>query len=406
MNQIDQDTNQEEPRTVHIYLVDDDLPEEEPNTVESTAPVKQKSRRKLVITLILVGLCFLSLLSGALWYLLSLWATSATVTIIPQTKQITATTEVKINQQVPGRVLSSLTLSQQQTVKTTGRGHQDATQAHGLLTFYNAALSAQTIPAGTLLKGSSGVEVVTDAPIWIPAATLSSKTHASVSAHSLSNGPVGNIHAGDIMGDCCQVGIQVINGPFAGGQDARDYQTATQSDIDQGVSSLKASLTQSTQAAEQAQVKADETLITPLSCILKISTDRQAGDEATEVSITVDETCQGESYNTQVMKTYVTQTVNHKVEQAYALSGDIQIQATGKGNGVLGVKATGSYTYRFTQKDIDHLRAFIAGKTEAEAKKVLLRSPGVQSVSFDIKGRDQATLPGDQKLIQVWVLEQ
>ena len=50
----------------------------------------------------------------------------ATVTIIPEAKQLTLNGTVQL-----GRLLHSITLSQSQTIPTTGKGHQDATEATG-----------------------------------------------------------------------------------------------------------------------------------------------------------------------------------------------------------------------------------------------------------------------------------
>jgi hypothetical protein len=62
--------------------------------------------------------------------------------------------------QIEARLLAAHTLTQQVTVPTTGEGHQPALQARGLVTFYNQAPIAQTIPAGMLLSGADGVKVV------------------------------------------------------------------------------------------------------------------------------------------------------------------------------------------------------------------------------------------------------
>jgi hypothetical protein len=53
----------------------------------------------------------------------------ATITIIPNTKTVTLTGTVRL-----GRVLPALTLSQSQTVTTTGKGHKDARRAAGSIT--------------------------------------------------------------------------------------------------------------------------------------------------------------------------------------------------------------------------------------------------------------------------------
>ena len=55
----------------------------------------------------------------------------ATVTIIPEANQLTLNGTLHI-----GRLLHSIMLSQSQIIPTKGKGHQDATQAAGTVTFY------------------------------------------------------------------------------------------------------------------------------------------------------------------------------------------------------------------------------------------------------------------------------
>lgn len=125
---------------------------------------------------------------------------------------------------IQARLLAAPTLIQQVTVPTTGRGHQPAMQAHGLVTFYNQAPAAQTIPAGMLLNGADGVQVVTEQTVVVLAAHLPLQGQVSVAAHALQDGPSGNIGANDLDGPCCFAGIAVQNQQaFVGGANARDY---------------------------------------------------------------------------------------------------------------------------------------------------------------------------------------
>jgi hypothetical protein len=135
------------------------------------------------------------------------------VTIVPITRQIDTTqamtvfTRTETQGGIPGRLLSALTMSQQKTVPTTGLGHQNVTQATGYVTFYNAATYPQEIPAGTLLIGADGVQVVTDQTAFIPAGNLLTNGHTTVTAHALLAGSAGNIQGGDIYGPCCRVNV-------------------------------------------------------------------------------------------------------------------------------------------------------------------------------------------------------
>ncbi|MBE3560596.1 MAG: baseplate J/gp47 family protein [Ktedonobacteraceae bacterium] len=209
----------------------------EQNREYDEASKQQPQARTRVLPASVIG-ASLALVSAVVlavvFIILPLLPPVVTVTIIPAAEQVRLTRSVTISQDqhaepgtIPGRMLAPVSMSQATTVATTGTHHQDAQAAHGPLTFYNAALYAQTVPAGTLLVSKSGVQIVTDQDAIIPAGTFESNGHASVSAHAVSPGPGGNIPAFDLAGPCCLVNILVKNTTaFTGGQDARDYQTA------------------------------------------------------------------------------------------------------------------------------------------------------------------------------------
>jgi len=343
---------------------------------------------------------------------------SATVTIIPDSMQITTTTTVSVvtetalPHQLQGRELFSVTMSQAQTVPTSGIGHQDAQAARGRITFYNAASYAQIVAAGTLISGVDGVQVVTDLDAAIPAAVYPTFGQVTVPAHVTITGPVGNIRAGDIYGPCCRLNVSAVNGAFSGGQDARSYRMVTAQDIHGVAKSLSISLEQSVQAALQIQVQSDETLIIPLPCKQKVTPDHAVGDEATQVHITVDEACTGEAYNTQayyaLIRQIVTQEASKRLGEGYTLSGYIQAtinKVTTKDHSVVELEVTGvgSWTYQFNQEQLQRIKTMIVGKSEAQAKAVVLHIPGVHAVSFTFK--NGTTIPTDIRDIHLIFLE-
>jgi hypothetical protein len=147
---------------------------------------------------------------------------SASITIVATETPVTAHAAISL----PAHIFTPLVFTQSQTVPTTGRTHQNATQATGYVTFYNALTQPQTIDAGTLLTGSDGIQIVTDQIAYIPAAQLPTDGQATVTAHAVNTGSDGNISAGDINGTCCREYILVKNNqPFSGGQSERDYQS-------------------------------------------------------------------------------------------------------------------------------------------------------------------------------------
>ncbi len=398
-----------------------------PDTVETSqhpvAPraVKRRRARRFPIMLLLALLALAGCLVGLAYAIVEpTLAPSATVTIIPTVVPITTDTTLTVvpstptttSHQLSGRLLSSVTMSQAHTVPTTGTAHQDAKAAQGFITFYNSSLFVQTVTAGTILTGADGVQVVTDTDAVIPAGQLTTNGQRTVSSHAVIVGPGGNIQAGDIYGPCCRVNVFAANTAFTGGQAARTYPTVTQQDINAVVSMLKTSLDQSVQAAFQTQVHPDETLLTPLPCQQSITPDHHVGEETAQVQVTVDETCTGMVYNTQAYRDRVahilSQEATKRLGEGYIQLSDIQASTTNttqKEHGTvdLEVKGAGMWGYQFQSDQVQHLKAVIAGKNEAQAKALLLQIPGVKTVSLSVKNGTH--LPTDTNTIHIIVLE-
>ncbi len=444
----------EQPGTtiIHVYVVDaPPLPlEEDERTIESTLesaeeadsvtederepplpvthPLSLRGRRVRMPFLLLL-LCFL--LGGALFFvsLVPLLTASATVTIIPTAVEISTTTTLALvtettphpgpAQQVAGRLLSTLTLSQEQVTPTTGVGHQQAQAAHGSITFYNALPEAQTVPAGKLLVGADGVQVVTEEDANIPAAQMPTEGQVSVTAHALEVGPTGNIRANDLYGPCCHADVFAQNSAaFHGGQNARDFPMVTSQDINGAVTTLEAGLQESVQAALLTQAHSGETLITPVPCTPKVSANHAAGEEATQVRVRLDETCTGQTYDTQAVQTLLTRTLTQEAARqagpGYTLSGAVQVTRVSVTPSpvkdhlheslVLHVKGAGTWAYQFSDTQLRQLAQLIAGKSRVQATTLLLVQPGVSQVAMTVSGMGQTSLPADAGRIHLLVL--
>jgi hypothetical protein len=411
---------------VHIYDVapeEDELPtvesqlEAEPAALyedEQEPPEPTHAPRRHIAFLPLIGVAVCILLVGMLsvvFLLPLLTPPEATITIVPINKQITTTSTLTVitgqatnAEQIAGRALSAVTMSQQQTVPTTGKAHQDGRAAHGFITFYNAATYSQVIPAGTMVTGADGVQIVTEQDALIAAASYPTFGQTTVAAYAIVTGPAGNITGGDIYGPCCRLNVSAVNGPFSGGTLARDYQTVTAQDIRTVGNSLKTSVNQSVQAALQTQVHADETLITPLLCQQSVKPDHQPGEEATQVHITVSETCTGMTYPTQAYQNRITQLINQHAGDGYLPIGQVQstiTQAVSQDHHrtQLHVTIAQDYAYQVSQQQQQNMKALIAGKSKAQATNVILHIPGIQSVSVS-----SATIPTDTQHIRVIVV--
>jgi hypothetical protein len=444
------DGNQEGIEVIDIYIVRH-VEEAEPSIVEGTlnippneqeteqqTPVEQEAStgqetdepglspriRKAhfrVLPFVVGALCVLLACTLALLSLLTLLAPSATVTIIPTATRIIATRTVIVVvgsnansalHQIPGRQLATVTWSQAQTVPTTGTGHQLAQAARGIIILYNALPAPQFIPAGELLTGADGIQVVTEEDATIPAAQLPVDGQVSVEGRALNIGPGGNIHAGDIYGPCCRENVFAVNGAFRGGQDARTYGMVAQQDLNEAATSLKTSLDLSAQAALRLQVHGDETLIPPWPCTSTVTADHRAGEEATKLHVTVEMTCTGEVYNTNAFHHQAIQIINEeairRLGEGYSLSGDIQATITRtmpKKDGAVEmmVHYEGTWVYQFTQEQLQRIKTIIVGKSKQEAITLLLATSGIQTVAVTFKNGN--TFPTDPEKIHVVVLE-
>jgi len=442
--------NEQERSTLHVYILNRPLEEllaeqmgdkivesdEELVSGEASIPASETSSQfshifprstrlraqRYIVILLLAVVTLLGAGVSIATAIMIVQAPSVSITLIPAQKEVTTTTSIgvtlgepdKTRHEIQGRLLSSLTLGQTRTVLATGTGYEEARAAHGSITFYNAQPSVQVVPAGTLLAGVDGVQIVTDQNAAIPSAIFPTDGQTTVSAHATLSGPVGNIRAGDMYGSCCRLNVFATNGVFRGGQNARTFSIVTQQDIDATVSMLKRNLAQSMNAAFQAQVRTSETLIKPIPCTPTMATDHPTGTEATQASVTLNETCTGEVYNAQAFDTLVTQTTSQAATKQlgadYSLTGDVQTTITrssmkdqNQGILTLQVKGVGVWFYRFRQQQLEQIKSIIAGKSLEQAKAILLHSAGVNTASLSIK--NGMVLPADKKRISFVIVQ-
>src|SRR6266566_1381856 len=294
----EQQTPADDIQDIYVLIVreTDTEAEDQSNSIESepvTPPVSAKQSFDYV-TLGIVLICCIPLLASILFQVYLLQNPPlATITIIPKSQLVTLNGTLQL-----GRVLQPITISQSQTVGTTGRGHQDARNATGTVTFYNGQLNSIFIPAGLILTGSDGVQIVTDQDASIPASNLPQVGQVTVQAHALSPGSKGNIAAYDINQGCCATAIKAVNSnSFYNGQDERNFQTVSKNDIERAASPLKATLAQSMSGALEGQLKPSEQL-SLLPCSPTVTPNRNVGDEATTLKVIVSLTCSAVAYNT------------------------------------------------------------------------------------------------------------
>ncbi len=399
---------EEKPEEFDIYIEPDRItvvkrPEIQPQIIESAPVTTQKT--SLVPAYAICLFYLVLILSTLLFQVYEIVNPPiATISIVPKTKTVTFSGTLQL-----GRLLQPITISQSQTVSTTGKGHQDARSAIGYITFYNGLFTSQTIQAGTVLTGADGIQIITDQTAFISAANPPILGYATVSAHAQNPGVSGNISAYDINQACCATAIKAVNTTsFQGGQDERNYQTVAKRDIDTTASPLKTAVAQSMQGALQGQVKPPEQLQI-LPCSSTISPDHKAGDEAKKVTVTVSETCSAIAYNREALDQKATDLLTRQAVQnlgtGYSLVGKVQI--TVKRATIthtpplvfLSFHAQGTWIYALSQTAQQHIKVLIAGKSKQQALHVLLSLPGIERAA--ISWGDDTRLPKDTGYIHI-----
>ena len=328
---------------------------------------------------------------------------TVSLTFVSKPQQVTLASTLQI-----GRILNPITISQAQAAQATGRGHQAARQATGILTFYNGSFSTQTVDAGTVFTGADGVQVVTDETSTIPPNNPPMDGEASTPAHAINPGPIGNIQALD-MNSTVSSAVFVKNlNAFTGGQDERNFTIFTQADMNTVSTLLKTTLNQDMQGALQGQLKTHEALVTP-HCTTSLSSDHPIRAEATQVKIIASETCTAVVYNqstllakaTSLLTTQATKTLGTD----YSPLGNIRITSLKAPGRTLTFSCQGTWIYALSERVQQHVKHLIAGKTKEEALQLLFSLPGIESASIQWHGfSDEARIPKDTAHIHLLLI--
>jgi Baseplate J-like protein len=394
-------------REVHFIFVRE---EDEPEVVDSiaqvadldTEPLRPKQQpTPLAGTGILPFILFVTLLclfsiASQVYQIVNPF--SVTVTLQARSQQLQLTGSLQL-----GRLLNPVTVSQSATANTTGKGHQDAKAATGFITFYNGQLQSITVPAGTMLTGTDGVQVTTDADATIPPESGSIPPtfgQTTLPAHAITPGSNGNIPPGDINQGCCN-GVKAVNlNAFSGGQNERAYLFVTKADIQTAAIPLQATVAQSINGAIQGQITAQEGFVTP-SCTTTTASDHQPGDEASTVKVTVSETCSALAFNQDTLQEKVTQLLTtqavKKLGAGYGLLNTPQITVTQAIPGkqiTLAFKSVSTWAFGISSQQQRRMKKLLAGKTTQQALQLLQSLPGIESASVAFSGfGDSSSIP-------------
>lgn len=390
--------------------------------VTPRTPSRWQCRGKPALVLLVMTVALALLGGGVAAY--GLLHVSATVTITPRSSNLKQTftltgvlgTPDASKMQVGARMVSVMTQSQTKTVPATGQQTTPGTHASGTLYVENDdTANALILPAGSTFPNMgcalSSLLIVLDARVSLPP---SSST--TVPGHVNQVGASGNFPAscGDTAAFYYSSNTLSItnNSAFTGGTDPQTVTAVTQSDIDGAANSLIQANQPNARQVIGGQLQPNEQLADKPQCSPTSSADHQAGDQASQVAVSVTFTCTGEAYDhagalalaAALLKSQAANTPG----AGYALVGQLKttlLSATPDTQGAVQIlaQAEGIWVFQFSAAQKQALAKLIVGKGQQEAQRLLATQPGVAQASITLSGGIGQTLPADAAKITLVV---
>jgi Baseplate J-like protein len=375
------------------------------SAVVDTQPLYSAPPFKGVLLAVIAAMLLpLAVLSFSLY--LALTTPAITVTLFSKEQAVQTTNTIQL---VKAQALQPITIRQAETSKASGKAHQDATTARGTITIFNGLYSEQFVPAGTQLLSSSGIAVATDQPVTVPAGNPPFYGQATVPAHALTAGASGNIAAYSINTACCFASGRAENTVgFIGGQDARDYTYVRQSDIARLTADLLPTVTNAMQQHLNSDLAAGEEVY-QFPCSPRVSSNHSVGDEATNLTVSVSETCNGIAYDPGEIAAKASEAVTQKallqLGSGYELLGmpTTDIQTMNRSNTAITarIQCQGVLIYRVP--NLTGLKTRLLGRNTQQVVSLLRSLPSIESVQ--ITGIDQeGRLPKNADAIHLLVM--
>jgi hypothetical protein len=401
-------------------------PDSEPPALQPVPPKQRPARRIwMLLAVLLVVILLLGGILGTIGGVLPVAVlfpgiTSATVTITPDSQtfqqpyQIAAVTTLANHgqRQVQARFLSTMTPPRTKTVAATGTGSYPAQHALGTLTFYNALSEAQKVPKGTVFTDDKGVQVISEEDALVPAATPPEEGSVTIQARALLAGAKGNTFQLTATRPCCFPGISVkSNDDFHDGRDAHSYTYVQQSDIEAATRTLMTTVLSAGQNALRAQMAPGERLVEDPQCLPDVASDHPAGEQAANVTVTLQITCTGEVYDLQTAQQLAESLLKADVEKrigpGYAPLNHIMTTVNNiqkkdaSGTLQLQITAAGAWSYQFQNEQKQTFARLIAGQQANQAMAKLLQQRGVRKAKIDLSLAYNNMLPADPRHIAI-----
>src|SRR4029077_2029126 len=281
------------------------------------------------------------------------------------------------------RLLSSLSLTRNTTVATTGTSYTPALPAKGVLVFYNALPYEVTIPAHTRVFGN-GYQAETLDSITIPGVVGGEEGNRAVNAQTVETGASANLPGNTFNAMPVQTGITVSNPEaFTEGQDKTPFQSISQSDVNSAKQSLDSRIQGTMQSTFQGDLKPGETLLSLLNCSPdQVQTDNPIGSKATQVTVTETESCAATAVN--MVKEH------QAIEQSLHIpDGYVFLQAfktTDEKNTAtqLIIQISGNIVYQWSPSQLSLISKNIAGMNQRQAQIYLEHLTGARNVTVTI----------------------
>ncbi len=309
----------------------------------------------------------------------------------------------------------------EQTVPATGQNFLPATYASGIINIWSG-YSAKTWNLGTIFYGqlTSGaaynIILTTDVGTTSVVVNVAAQAaQAGASGNFASTAPAWAWKSTSCSGSppCTDGSTWSVQsaGPFTGGGDAQTVSVVQQNDIDGAANSLISANQPNPQQVLQSQMQSNERLIGTPQCTPSVSSDHEAGDQATQVTVTVIFTCTEEVYDHNGALALVANLLKSQAANnpgaGYVLVGQIQTNLTnatlgGGGTMTLTVSADGVWAYQFSNTLLQGFAQLIAGTTTQQAQQILSSQTGVAQATVQVGGNGQI-LPLDPSKITIVV---
>ncbi len=385
--------------------------EVKPLLEEKTKPIKQQKIEKeyknyKLYSLVGFILGIVGLVVVSFFTLSSLARAKVTVTL--ETKPIFKEVEISLDTSltetdVENLILAANTITKTKqstsTMQTTGI-KVVGEKAKGKVTLYNRTDAEKTFEKGTLLK-SGELEFSLDDEVSVPPANSSNpgvtqhgKVDASVTAVQIGadSNLAKDVELEVIPFDTSSYYAYSIDDGFAGGS-SREVKVVAPEDRVELLADLKKELIEDINI-EFAQEQKDGVYILPSNKIVnkKINFNSEVGDEADELTLTLELTVEAMTYTTQDLKPLASKILSSELDDNYQLfSGDPKIMSKPTKSNVdemtEGTKLTltaNISSFAVPKLSADDLKTKVLGKNIDDVKRFLLDMPEIKEVKIDV----------------------